>query len=64
VVAPGNAAQGAAHFQLALREGQVDEAAKALVLGDVAEELVDVLGADPRQHVGAVLVGMGEIAHR
>ena len=56
--------ENALDLHLSFRARQVEEVGEARVRRDVGEQVVDVADADPGQHLAAVGVGQGEVAHR
>ena len=61
-VAPGELGQLAFDLELAHRFGQI-EAGEAEPLRQLVEEIVELADADRRQHLPAILIGMGQVAH-
>ena len=59
-----HARENALDLHLSFRARQVEEIGEARVRRDVGEQLVDAADPDPGQHLAAVGVGQGEVAHR
>ena len=51
-------------FELALAARQIERRLQQRVIGDVREQFVHVIDADAREHLAAVGIGEGKIAHR